>query len=170
MIEEKVLKLLEGQFDNRIQALSNPSRFAYIRVTHTSIGNGKLYGEQAYNYKLDKPYRQFVLEIVQESNCIRVVNYEVLNKSKYLGFKNLDQFDESEVRVNSGCDLIFKSNTPNLFVGGTVGCNCIIRDSYLESRITITPSQYVVIDRGFCVESHTQLWGSEHGEFIFDKI
>ena len=162
--------IILGTFDNRRQAYSNPSLYAHIRLTHKEINEKFLYGEQAYTYQLDKPYRQFVLEIIQESNCIRVVNYEVLNKSKYLGFKNLDQFDKSEVRVNSGCDLIFKSNTPNLFVGGTVGCNCIIRDSYLESRITITPSQYVVIDRGFCVESHIQLWGSEHGEFIFDKI
>ena len=162
--------ILLGTFDNKNQAYSNPSLFAHIRLTHKEIDSRFVYGEQSYTYQLDKPYRQFVLELLEESDSIRVVNYEVLNKAKYLGFNNLDKFDDSEIRKNSGCDLVFKSYHPNVFTGGTVGCNCIVKNSYLESRVVVSPSQYVVIDKGFCVESHTQLWGSEHGEFIFDKI
>ena len=98
MIEE-LSKLLEGQFDNRTQALSNPSRFAYIRVTHIALGNGKLYGEQAYNYKLDKPYRQFVIEPVMNGDRIEILNFEIENKEQFIGGKNLDKIKNHMVSL-----------------------------------------------------------------------
>ena len=59
--------IILGTFDNKRQAYSNPSLYAHIRLTHKEINEKFLYGEQAYTYQLDKPYRQFVLEIIQES-------------------------------------------------------------------------------------------------------
>lgn len=167
--------LLSGTFDNKNQAYSNPTMYAHIRVTHKDIGDGLFYGEQAYTYELNKPYRQFVLEPVQDGSLIRVINYEIKNKSKYLGYKNLEEISRDDLIKKDGCELIFKEwGVENVFNGGTVGCECIVnrgnKETYLESRVTLTPSQYVVIDRGFCVEKHTQEWGSEHGPFYFDKI
>jgi len=167
--------LLVGTFDNKNQAYSNPTMYAHIRVTHVDINDGLFYGEQAYTYELNKPYRQFVLEPVQDGSFIKVINYEIKNKSKYLGYKNLDEITRDDLIKKDGCELLFhEPGVKNIFNGGTIGCDCIVsrggKDTYLESRVTLTVSQYVVIDRGFCVKNHTREWGSEHGPFYFDKI
>ena len=172
---DRFRSLLSGTFDNKRQAYSNPTLYAHIRVTHKDIGSGLFYGEQAYTYELNKPYRQFVLEPVQEGSFIKVINYELKNKSRYIGYKNLDEITRDDLIKKDGCELLFhEPGAKNIFNGGTIGCDCIVnrggKDTYLESRVTLTPSQYVVIDRGFCVEKHTQEWGSEHGAFYFDKI
>lgn len=172
---DRFKSLLAGTFDNKRQAYSNPTLYAHIRLSHKDIGDGLFYGEQAYTYQLNKPYRQFVLEPVQEGSVIRVINYSLKNKSKHVGYNNLDEISREDLIKKYGCELIFlEPGVKNIFNGGTVGCECIVnrngKDTYLESRVTITPSQYIVIDRGFCLEKHTHEWGSEHGAFYFDKI
>ena len=52
------LELLEGTFANKLQAQSHPTRYAHIRVSHRKISDNRFYGEQAYNYQLNMPYRQ----------------------------------------------------------------------------------------------------------------
>ena len=42
--------------------------------------------------------------------------------------------------------------------------------TYVKSTVNLSENQYIVIDTGHCVESHTKLWGSEFGPFYFDKI
>lgn len=172
MIEEKVLKLLEGQFDNRIQALSNPSRFAYIRVTHTSIGNAKLYGEQAYNYKLDKPYRQFVIEPVREGNRVAILNYELEDKEQYVGGKNLDKIKNYMLSLKQGCTLYLEEKGPNIFEGEIEGDKCLIewggQTTFLQTKIRLTDTHYYVLDRGYDVNNpKKQIWGTKNGMFEF---
>jgi len=87
MIKE-FFRLIEGKFENKIQAFSNPSKYAFIRVTHVNLGDGLIYGEQAYNYQLNKPYRQFVLEPKEENGQIHIYNYELIDKENYSGFKS----------------------------------------------------------------------------------
>ena len=59
------VELLVGTFANKRQAQSHPTRYAHIRVSHRLIGENRIYGEQAYNYLLNRPYRQFVIEDVR---------------------------------------------------------------------------------------------------------
>ena len=62
----RFIELLEGTFANKRQAQSHPTRYAHIRVSHRLIGENRIYGEQAYNYLLNRPYRQFVIDVVQD--------------------------------------------------------------------------------------------------------
>ena len=74
-------ELLVGTFANKRQAQSHPTRYAHIRVSHRLIGGNRIYGEQAYNYLLNRPYRQFVIDVVQEKEEYRLKNYEIINNN-----------------------------------------------------------------------------------------
>ena len=172
MIKE-FFRLIEGKFENKIQAMSHPSKYAMIRVTHVNLGEGLIYGEQAYNYQLHKPYRQFVLEPVEEENQIRIYNYEIMDKENYTGFKALDKIDKSVLKLRGGCDVVVTPSGDS-FVGGIEGCGCMVdwmgRETYLLNQIEITPTHYYVMDRGFCSEHGHQLWGSKYGRFEFVRM
>jgi len=172
MIKE-FFRLIEGKFENKIQAMSYPSQYAMIRVTHVNLGGGLIYGEQAYNYQLDKPYRQFVLEPIEEQDQIRIYNYELINKENYTGLKKLDEIDRSILKLKPGCDVVVKQHN-NSFIGGITGCECKVnwsgRDTYLQNQIEITPTHYYVMDRGFCAKHGHQLWGSKYGRFEFKRL
>lgn len=172
MIEE-FKELLVGKFENKRQAFSYPSHFAYIRITHIDIGFGLYYGEQAYNYALQSPYRQFVLEPIQEQNQIRILNYEIEDKNQFKNCQNLDEIDRSMLKLKSGCDVIVTKDKDS-FKGGLTGCDCHVnwsgRNTYLQNQIELTPTHYYVIDKGFCAENHHQLWGSKYGRFEFARM
>jgi len=172
MINE-FFRLMEGKFENKIQAFSNPSKYAYIRVTHVNLGAGLIYGEQAYNYQLNKPYRQFVLKPVEENGQIHIYNYELIDKGNYTGFKRLDEIDHDVLKLKKSCD-VFMTQKEQTFVGGIQGCNCMVdwmgRETYLQNEIELTPTNYYVMDRGFCAQHGHQLWGSKYGRFEFVRM
>ena len=58
----------EGTWENKVQAFSQPSKFAMVRLIHTKVpGTDYMYyGEQAYNFSLSRPYRQFIVEAFEE--------------------------------------------------------------------------------------------------------
>ena len=170
---EQFKELLIGKFENKLQAFKNPSKFAYIRITHVDIGDGLYYGEQAYNYNLKSPYRQFILEPIQEENQIRILNYEVEDKNQFKNLQNLDKIDRSMLKLKSGCDVIVTQDKDS-FKGGLTGCECYVdwmgRNTYLQNQIELTPTHYYVIDKGFCAEHNHQLWGSKYGRFEFARM
>ena len=86
------IDLLEGTFANKTQAQSHPTRYAHIRVQHRKIADNRFYGEQAYNYLKNRPYRQFVIEVVDEGeDAYRLKNYEVKDALRFAECKNIDQ-------------------------------------------------------------------------------
>jgi len=170
MIDE-LEKLLAGEFNNRNQALSNPSRFAYIHVKHVPLGNGKLYGEQAYNYKLDKPYRQFVILPVQRDDRIEIQNFEIEDKEQFVGGKNLDKLKNHMLSLKKGCSLFVKKNG-EAYEGEVEGDKCIVEwggnITFLQTRIRLTPTHYFVLDRGYDINNpKKQIWGTRNGMFEF---
>ena len=100
------LELLEGTFANKLQAQSHPTRYAHIRVSHRKISDNRFYGEQAYNYQLNMPYRQFVIEVVAEKGQFRLKNYEIEGANKFTGCKNLEEITDDILTYREGCDII----------------------------------------------------------------
>lgn len=172
MIEE-FKALLVGKFENKLQAFKNPSKFAYIRITHIDIGDGLYYGEQAYNYNLKSPYRQFILEPIQEENQIRILNHELQSKYDFKNCQNLDKINRSMLKLKSGCDVVVTKQEDS-FIGGLTGCNCEVdwlgRKTYLQNQIELNQDFYYVIDKGFCSNHHHQIWGSKYGRFEFARM
>ena len=89
---EKFNDWFEGTWENKVQAFSQPSKFAMVRLIHKKVpGTDYMYyGEQAYNFSLSRPYRQFIVEALEENGNVLLKNYD-FDKGKYQGVVNLDQ-------------------------------------------------------------------------------
>ena len=166
----------EGRFNNKIQAFSHPSKFAYIVVEHRAVNNhGLFYGEQAYFNQLKTPYRQFLLQISECHGRIIVRSMEPKDKSRYTGFKNLNLISGSPLTYKRGCDTIFTYHPDAKQYIGEIepGCNCKVKwgdkDSYLHNIAALGEGWYNVEDKGFDPQTKQQLWGSRHGRFLFKK-
>ena len=171
---ENFCKWFEGTFNNKIQAFTYPSRYAYIVVTHRKVKDGWFYGEQAYFNKTQKPYRQFLLNVVAEdTGNIVVKNYEIKDKSLHLGFKNLESLLNLPLTHKAGCDTIFEFKNGHYAGRIQPGCSCVVmqgdNETYLENVAFLGEGWYNVEAKGFDPESKKQVWGSQHGCFLFKK-
>ena len=170
-------ELLLGTFANKRQAQSHPTRYAHIRVSHRLIGGNRVYGEQAYNYLLNRPYRQFVIDVVQQvglapqSEEYHLKNYEIINPLQFAECKNLDKISDDILKYREGCDVIMRKTGPKTFFGGTSTCECWVTwngtKTYVQNEVKLTDSEYQVTDKGLHAESHTKVWGSDYGAFKF---
>lgn len=170
---EQFKQYLEGVFDNKQQAFSNPTRYAHIRVTHCKIDDNLFYGEQSYNYMLSKPYRQFVLEPVEQNGIIKVINYELKNPELYVNCQNIKDITREDLTERVGCATIFKEIDGG-FSGEIEGCECHVNwrgtDTYLLNKIQLAESHYFVLDKGMSKTNNSQIWGSKWGEFKFYRL
>jgi len=170
---EKFCDWFEGTWDNKIQAFSYPSKYAMVRLIHKKVPGTKsmFYGEQAYNYSLDAPYRQFLVEATLDGEAIRVKNYD-FDKSAYLGFKNLEIISKN-LTIKENCDTILKFDG-NSFVGSIEGCSCYVewqdQVTYVKNEIFLTKNEYHVVDRGYLLDKDEQVWGGKYGPFKFNKV
>jgi CpeT protein len=168
------LDLLEGTFSNKTQAQSHPTRYAHIWVNHRKISDHRIYGEQAYNYLKNRPYRQFVIEIVAEENQFRLKNYEISDAKQFAECKNLDQITEDMLTYRDGCDIIMKEIGTNTYKGGTSTCNCWVNwqgvKTYVQNEVILSEEDYQVVDRGLHAETNEKIWGSDWGAFKFKRM
>lgn len=168
------LELLEGTFSNKRQAQCHPTRYAQIKVRHQRFSENFFYGEQAYNYQLNRPYRQFVIEVVEEEGQFRLKNYEIENPNNFIGCRNLEQITDDILTYREGCDIIMKETGEKTYEGGTSTCKCwVYRDgvkTYVQNEVKLSEKEYEVLDRGLHAETHQKVWGSNYGAFKFTRI
>lgn len=168
------LELLEGTFANKRQAQSHPTRYAHIRVQHKRISENRIYGEQAYNYQLTRPYRQFVIEVIEEKEQFRLKNYEIEDAYRFIGCNNLEDITDDILTYREGCDIIMKQTATKTYKGGTSTCECwVYRNgvkTYVQNEVLLTETNYQVVDRGLHAENHTKVWGSDYGAFNFARM
>ena len=93
------VELLVGTFANKRQAQSHPTRYAHIRVSHRLIGENRIYGEQAYNYLLNRPYRQFVIDVVEKDEEYHLRNYEIANPLQFAQCTNLQEITDDKIQL-----------------------------------------------------------------------
>jgi hypothetical protein len=163
MIDEFRNRLI-GKFENKRQAFRNPSRYAYVRIIHEDVDGQLIYGEQAYHYMLNTPYRKFVLEPLLCDGRLVVKNYSIISADEPIIKDNLT--------YREGCDILFNL-IDDVFVGSSEGCDCIVkrngRDTFFSTKAQIGINYYHVIDRGYDPVSKKQIWGTEYGPFEFVK-
>jgi CpeT protein len=164
MIDEFRNRLI-GKFENKRQAFRNPSRFAYVRIIHENVDGSLIYGEQAYHYMLNSPYRKFVLEPVEDNGRLVIKNYSVIDLKLPI--------TKDKLSYRDGCDIYFNL-IDDVFVGSSEGCNCVVmrggKETYFATKAQIGPNYYHVIDRGFDPVTKKQIWGTEFGPFEFTKV
>jgi len=165
------IELLVGTFSNKRQAQSHPTRYAHIWVNHRLIGENRIYGEQAYNYLKNRPYRQFVIEVVEDGDSFRLKNYEIEDAVRFAQCKNLEQITDDILTYREGCDIVMKQKSNNRYEGGTSTCNCWVDwqgvKTYVQNQVTLTEDEYHVVDKGLHAETHQKVWGSNWGAFTF---
>ena len=168
------LDYLEGTFSNKRQAQSHPTRYAHIRVQHRMISDHRFYGEQAYNYLLNRPYRQFVIDVIDEGDQYRLKNYEIQDPSQFVDCQNLDKITDDILTYRSGCDIIMRQTEPNTYTGGTSTCECWVDwggiKTYVQNEVILTENEYYVFDKGLHAETHQKVWGSDWGAFKFLRM
>ena len=176
---EQFIEWFEGTWENKVQAFSNPARFAMVRLQHHKVPgtDAMFYGEQAYNYQLHAPYRQFIVEAIEDPNGqIRVLNYN-FDKWRYLGALNLEQIKyDKGLTHKQKCDTIMTYDpNKNQFNGSIDGCECLVpykgdQMTYVRNEATLGIDFYNVVDRGFLVGTVDQVWGGRFGEFQFKRM
>lgn len=157
---EKFCQYFEGYFNNQIQAFSNPREYALIELEHHLIDEYTFKISQKYNYD-DKPYRETIIKISKiDDTQLLLQNYRK---------------EDSDLLLIEGCDIIMTFNSDdNSFYGKNICKECIvprgIKTTYLMTESILSENLYMVIDRGYDVDTHEQIWGSTHGYFQFNKI
>lgn len=168
------LELLEGHFSNKKQAQGHPTRYAHIHIRHVKVSKNRFYGEQSYNYALLRPYRQFVIDVIEEDGKFRLKNYELNAPERFVGCKNVQSITDTHLTYRDGCDIIFEQVGEKTYKGGTSTCECFVqwkdKKTYLENNIMLSDTQYHVIDIGRDVETKQKIWGSQWGHLKFDRI
>jgi CpeT protein len=161
------LELFEGSFSNKRQAQSHPTRYAHIRVQHRKISDYRFYGEQAYN-------RQFVIEVVDEGDYLRLKNYEIKDAIQFAECKNLELLTDDLLTYRPGCDNIIRQTGPKRFEGKNDTCECWVMrgtiKTYVQNEVVLTENEYQVLDRGLHAETHAKIWGSDWGAFNFVRL
>ena len=144
---------LEGTFDNRLQAMQYPTRYARIIITHEWIGGEWFEGKQAYYHSQDRPYRHFRMRVFPEGEKFRIKNYD----------KNGDVYKK-------GCDTIFEL-VGSEYHGHNTDCNCWVNwkgtKTYLTNDIVLGYNIYKVMDSGIDPETGQKIWGSQWGHLKF---
>ena len=168
------IDLLEGTFANKTQAQSHPTRYAHIRVKHKRISDNRIYGEQAYNYLKNRPYRQFVIEVVEDDeNTYRLKNYEIKNALRFVDCKDIDKIVEGDLTYRDGCDVVMKKIGVKTYHGGTSTCKCWVNwqgtRTYVQNDVYLSQTEYKVTDKGLHADTHQKVWGSDWGAFEFKR-
>ncbi|KKI98454.1 chromophore lyase CpcT/CpeT [Prochlorothrix hollandica] len=174
---------LAGAFSNGDQVAAHPGRYGRIELVFRPLPQGfgehlGFYGEQAYGYHLDRPYRQVVHRLLWRDNGIEVENYRLPNPQDYVG-AGQDPERLRGVRLESllhreGCSMVFRREGDR-FVGQLANPGqCLVpwegRETYLVSEAVLREGRWTSRDRGFSPDDHQQVWGSVLGSLEFVKV
>ncbi|BAZ37778.1 CpeT protein [Calothrix sp. NIES-4101] len=173
---------MAGEFSNYKQSQENPRDYAYIHIFFrplpfeffSAIG---FYSEQVYDYDLWSPYRQGVHCLVDRGDDIYIENYSLKDAIIYAGAARelsiLQTITPASVERRYHCSMIFKRDGDRFLGNVEPGNQCLIHrhgcQTYLVSEVELTENTWKSIDRGMDVNSHQQVWGSEHGCLQFEK-
>ncbi len=153
MIEE-FFDYFEGKFNNCMQAMSHPTKFAMIELIHEKIDNNRFRCIQ--QYYVDKvSYRNTIIEVISQDSRLILKNY------KNEGLTYLD-----------GCDIIMEKQGSE-FIGKNHCNNCLVKwrdkQTRLQTSSTLGHNYYHVVDQGYDINTDEQIWGSYNGPFEFVK-
>ena len=177
----KLARWMAGDFSNYQQSFADAKNFAHIRIFFRPLpfdffGGIGFYSEQTYDYDLWTPYRQGIHRVVDRGEEIYIENYSLQDAYLYAGSgHNLDilkTISPEKIQRRHNCSMVFRWEE-NLFRGGVEGNQCLIekygKSTYLISDVEVTQTTWVSLDRGMDINTHEQIWGSEHGPLRFEK-
>jgi CpeT protein len=172
---------MAGDFSNYQQSSKQPTLYAHIHVFFRplpfSFFNGiGFYSEQVYDHDLWSPYRQGVHRFIDRGNNIYIENFALDDAIRFAGAARepsiLKTIAPECLRPRCNCGMVFERKESR-FLGRVEGNQCLIPkngfQTYLISEVEVTASTWSSLDRGFDVNTHQQVWGSDHGALQFTK-
>lgn len=177
----RLLEQLSGRFSNEAQALANPPLFAAIQVALRPVPHltpGSLLLEQAYTLQPERPYRIRVLEVGTDSRGLIIRNHALANEERFHGAtaspEQLATLSTEDLQLLEGCTYLVESSG-NSFRGEVEpGGRCRVQrsgqESYLVSSFEVGEGWFRSSDQGFDPVTHTRLWGSVAGPFVFERV
>jgi CpeT protein len=174
---------MASEFSNYKQAQLSPRDYAHIHIFFRPLpfeffsGIG-FYSEQVYDYDLWNPYRQGVHRLVDRGDDIYIENYSLRDAIVYAGAARersiLKTITPECLERRYRCSMVFKRDGDRFFGAVEEGNGCLIPRqglmTYLVSEVELTENTWASRDRGLDVNTHEQVWGSEHGSLKFEKI
>ena len=172
---------MTGSFSSQEQAQSDSNffdiRLEMVRIWQERSDGYWFYVEQANANNLEKPYRQRVYHLTQQSDSLLQSGvYTFENPLNYAGaWKDanpLSDLSPDKLTEREGCAVVLKEFAPGVFVGNTesLRCNSDLRGaSYATSIVIIDQNQMYSWDRGFDI-SGEQVWGAKTGGYVFKRV
>jgi hypothetical protein len=125
--------------------------------------------------KQEKPYRQRIYKVTQINDTTFLSEiYSINTPLKYAGVWKLKDAlvdfntDSMYTRIGCGVTILKKGKT---YFGSTDGNKCTSElrgATYATTEVTLYPKMLISWDRGYDAKG-TQVWGSEHGGYRFEK-
>lgn len=173
---------MAGDFSNQQQAAANPREFAHIHVFFRPLpfdffSDIGFYSEQVYDYDLWTPYRQGIHRLVDQGDHIYIENYSLVDSFTYAGAARelsiLNTISPDVIQRRQHCSMVFRREGDKFIGEVEPGHLCRINknscETYLVSDVEITESTWASLDKGLDINTHEQVWGSEHGSLRFEK-
>ncbi len=177
---DELASWMSGSFSSAEQAKSD-THFYDVRLNMVRIWKDLpdavwFYIEQAYGDQLDKPYRQRVYRLTRtDDSTFESKVYEIAVPLRFAGEWSkefpLVSLSPDSLTARPGCSMIIRKSAPDVYTGKTPGKECLSSRKgavYAVSEMTLKNNFMITLERGFDA-SGKQVWGSEHGGYIFNK-
>jgi CpeT protein len=172
---------MTGSFSSGRQAAADSSyydiRLEMARIWPDRTDGYWLYVEQASVESLEVPYRQRVYHLTAtDGGSFRSDVYELPDPIRFAGAwkddRPLSALSPDSLEMRPGCAVLLDWYENGMYVGSTVGSECISGHrgaSYATSEVIVGRVSIRTWDRGYN-EAGEQVWGAEEGSYEFDRV
>lgn len=182
MLDKTLAQWLAGEFDNRKQAMDDPTWYVPLRLWHRPLiypirGHCALFAEQANFLDLDRPYRQRIFTIEPSDTQCAIQYWAFQDPQRFRGAgmhpELLLDIQESVLEFLPTCRLTvsFAGNRFEAKPEPDTRCN-FYADGQLRQVIlgfSVTEDSFWSYDRGVHPETGQSLWGALMGPYQYEK-
>ncbi|ARV63139.1 chorismate mutase [Nostocales cyanobacterium HT-58-2] len=181
---------LAGEFDNREQAVAEPIWYVHLRLWHRPVplfqeDSLTIFAEQANILKLDRPYRQRIIRLMQGSGSdasLKVQYYKPKNPSTLVGAGCnpglLKTLTPDDLEFLPGCVLnitnqVLAPNSyqftatppPDTHCSFTVGSDVV----QVSLGFEVSDGKFLSYDKGIDSTTGKATWGAILGPYCYTK-
>ena len=136
------------------------------------------YSEQSYDYSPWSPYRQGVHKLTIQNDIFILENYKLNHPERVAGAGFMPELLKAihidEIIPRVGCSMHFRQKGRYSYQGEIEpGNTCIVnrngKQTYIVSEVELSKDNWNSIDRGYDPKTNKQVWGSEYGQFRFNR-
>jgi CpeT/CpcT family (DUF1001) len=175
-------QLMAGEFDNKPQAMEQPSWFVHLRLWYRPLpmrieGNVALFAEQANALQRDRPYRQRVAVLKEASGVAQVQYWGFKQPDRFLGAGAnpglLEGLSLDDLERLPGCVLTVMQQGDKFKAEPEPESRCCFQYDGATRQVVlgfeVSPGKFWSYDRGVDPETGKGLWGALMGAYEFQK-